>query len=130
MKPSALIAIGLLTLFGTPSLFADPASNKTVTLFFKSYEPDVADGKPIFYITSSELPAETGDWHPGMVEKGYKLKDMVGSFKIIKFIPLESKEGADSSGQGDKSILILQNDAKPPVKVALTIGEKISVPIK
>jgi hypothetical protein len=124
-----MVVLASCLLIAPTSLFADPPAAKTITLLFKSHEPDITDEKPMFYVTSSELPSTDGDWHPGMVDKSYKVGDMVGSFKIIKFIPLETKDSGDGWGT-DKSMLILINDAKPPVKVSLLIGKEVTVTVK
>jgi hypothetical protein len=109
-------------------LFADSPAPTTVTLCFKSYDGVAMDGKFVFYITSSEVPAE--DWHPGVVDKSYKIGDMIGSFKIVKFIPLKTKGGGDAFDENDKSVLILANGANPPAKVALTLGQNVMAPSK
>jgi hypothetical protein len=110
------------------SLFADTPAPKTVTLCFKSYEGAAMDGKFVFYITSSEV--QTEDWHPGVVDKSYKIGDAIGSFKIFKFIPLKGKGGGDTFDDNDKSVLILTNSANPPAKVALTLGQNVTAPAK
>ena len=124
-----MLVLSAALLLAVSSLFADSTGPKTVTLCFKSYEMDANDGKFIFYLTSSELPASTGDWHPGQVDQGYKIGDMIGTFKLLKFQPMTTKGGDDSFGT-DKSILLLESKGKPPVKVVLILGENITATLK
>jgi len=125
----APITLGLLALFVTSSLWADAPAPKPVTLFFKSYEPGDSLHTYIFYVTSSEVPVETGDWHPGMVDKGYKIGDMIGSYRILKFVPMATRGMQDPFG-ADKSVLVLVNGAKPSEKIKLILGETVTIPAK